>query len=373
MNCAEMGQSPGQLLADWLAGGRLPMLSQATDRTVVFTHSGRSAIHLAAQIWGLSEKDEVLVPAYNCGSEISPLVATGARVSMYRVSAGAKIDSADLCRRLTSRTRLVYVIHYFGRPTDLTELVPICRARGIKLLEDCALSLFSAQTGQVGDGAIFSFYKTLPACRGGALVLREAQAADLPPLEPNRRMDTLRDALSLINRWAKAQQALVPFSYKSARSAPGRLIQPDIPGDYYWRGGFARRAPRTTVGAVRRADAAKIVRKRRRNYELLNRLLSDTSNISPLWVDDVLEDPQTCPLGLPILVGDKDRWCDELNDSKIAVSPWWSGCHKDLNWSEYSEALDLKARLILLPVHQQLGPKHMHYIAQKVKWLSAKY
>lgn len=373
LNCAEMGQSPGQLLADWLAGGRLPVLSQAADRSVVFTHSGRSAIYLAARLWGLSEKDEVLVPSYNCGSEISPLMATGACVSMYRVSAKAEIDIADLCRRITRRTRLVYVIHYFGRPTDLTELAQLCRARHIKLLEDCALSLFSGTTGRVGDAAIFSFYKTLPAGRGGALVLREADLADLPALDAARPLDAARDTLSLFFKWAKAGRAPLPFRHRPAHVScalgPGGPPLPDIPGDYYWRGGLARRAARATVGAVRRVDVANVVRKRRKNYQLLHRLLSRTREISMLW-DDVLENPETCPLGLPILVRNKMRWCDELNAAGIAISPWWRGCHSGLNWAEFPEALDLKARLLVLPVHQQLDAKHMQYIAHKVHSLS---
>src|SRR4051812_21593756 len=105
VKCAEMGRSPAQIFADWLAGGRSPSLAQAGDGTVIFTQSGRAAILLAARLWQISEADEVLVPAYNCGSEISPLIATGARVSMYRVDSNAQIDFADLCKRITDRTR----------------------------------------------------------------------------------------------------------------------------------------------------------------------------------------------------------------------------------------------------------------------------
>jgi hypothetical protein len=189
-------------------------------------------------------------------------------------------------------------------------------------------------------------------------------------LDASRPLEAIRDALSLLAKWAKGRHALasLPPRLPPAASAPATCSPslPDVPKDYYWSGGPVRRAARVTLGAVRRVEAAEIVRKRRENYQLLHRLLSEAKNISLLW-DDGLDDPETCPLGLPVLVSNKSRWCDQLNASGIAVSPWWSGCHAGLNWSEYPEALDLKARLILLPVHQQLGTKHMQYIARKVQ------
>ena len=96
---------------------------------------------------------------------------------MYRVDRNARIDMTDLVARITSRTKLVYVTHYFGRPAEIEDLVALCRERNIKLLEDCALSLFSDTTGSLGDAAIFSFRKSLPACAGGALALHDAEDA----------------------------------------------------------------------------------------------------------------------------------------------------------------------------------------------------
>jgi perosamine synthetase len=375
MKCAEMGRNPAQLVADWLAGGRSPLLPQAAGGSVTFTQSGRAAILLAARLWRISDADEVLVPAYNCGSEISPLIATGARVSMYRVDGNARIDLADLRRRITDRTRLVHVIHYFGRPTDLTELAAFCRERNIKLLEDCALSLFSGNTGSAGDAAIFSFYKTLPTCAGGALVLRDPSQPSCLVLDANRPKQTARDALSLLKKWAKASLKLSPPTLRNSSTkseTPGPLSPslPDIPIDYYCDAdATVCRGARVTLGAVRRTNIESVVRKRRNNYELLRRSLSGTKNTSLLW-NEPLDDPEICPLGLPLLVRNKTQWCEQLNASGIEVSPWWSGCHRGLNWNEYPEALDLKARLILLPVHQNLDARHMEHVAHKVRSLA---
>jgi len=266
------------LLADWLAGGGTPLLRQADSRFVIFTQSGRSAILLAARLWQISGDDEVLVPAYNCGSEISPLIATGAHVAMYRVDDSAQIDLADLRRRITDRTRLIHVIHYFGRPTDLTELAAHCRERNIKLLEDCALSLFSGTTGRTGDGAIFSFYKTLPACSGGALMLRHPPSHS-EQLVPNHFRPTAHEMLALLKKWTRGwlgalpQPAWRPPSQNEALDRPA-ASWPDIPSDYYCDpNAIVHAGSRLTNGAIRRANVERIVRSRRQNYALLQRLL----------------------------------------------------------------------------------------------------
>jgi perosamine synthetase len=370
MRCTEPGRNPVQIFADWLAGGQAPLLGDH-GRQTIFTQSGRAAIALAARLWGITGGDEVLVPAYHCGSEISPLIATGARIAMYRIDPGAGIDLADLLRRITPRTRLILVIHYFGQPSDLTRLADVCRALNIKLLEDCALSLFSDRVGRTGDGAIFSFYKTLPTCAGGALTLRTPSPDGALPASSRAR--TAREMLSLINKWVKATK-LLPSNSVLPLPIPanedGSASPPDMPASYYYRHGIAvRNAPRVTLGALRRADAALIKRRRRDNFARLQHHLLQIPALSLLWPEPLAAD--TCPLGLPVLVRNKPSWCERLVSAGIAVSPWWIGCHRDLDWSDFPEALALKATLILLPVHQDLAPEQIDHIARSVAAIAA--
>jgi dTDP-4-amino-4,6-dideoxygalactose transaminase len=370
MRCTEPGRNPAQIFTDWLAGGQAPLLGDH-GRQTIFTQSGRAAIALAARLWGIASGDEVLVPAYHCGSEISPLIATGARIVMYRIDPRAGIDLTDLLERITPRTRLILVIHYFGQPSDLTRLAEVCRALDIKLLEDCALSLFSDRVGRIGDGAIFSFYKTLPTCAGGALTLRTPGPDGALP--PSSRSRTTREMLSLMKKWAKATMPLPSISVSPLLiSAPndGSASPPDMPASYYYRHGIAvRKAPRVTLGALRRADAAFIKRRRRDNFARLQYHLLQIPAMSLLWPESLAAD--TCPLGLPILVRNKHGWCERLVSAGIGVSPWWIGCHRDLDWSDFPEALALKATLILLPVHQDLAQEQIDQIARSVAAIAA--
>jgi dTDP-4-amino-4,6-dideoxygalactose transaminase len=71
------------------------------------------------------------------------------------------------------------------------------------------------------------------------------------------------------------------------------------------------------------------------------------------------------------VIRNKSSWCEKLNGLGIPVSPWWSGCHRGLDWSEYPEALALKAHVILLPVHQGLDTRQIEYIARSVRSLAS--
>jgi len=372
MYCGEMGRSPFELFADWLSGSQLRGFAQWAEQEVFFTDSGRAAIRLAAEIWNIGNNDDVIAPAYNCGSEISPFLAVGAHIKMYRVDSNGKIDVDDLVSRITPRTRVVIVTHYFGRPSEIGALLDICRERQIMVLEDCALSLFSKGIGHLCDAAIFSPRKSLPACDGGILVLRHAPAGEYS-LKRAAPVATARSALSLMKKWS---QQWLPAVRRSSQHDDTNCVStnsalPDMPQSYYWNNGsFVRRGSRFGRGVLSRIDAIEVVRKRRENYAHLSRRLSDVPGIGFLWGGESLAEG-VCPLGLPILVDDRRHWWGRLNAAGVSVSCWWEGYHRGIDWSEFPEARMLKDRLILLPVHQGLNTHHMQSVAEAVRTVSA--
>jgi perosamine synthetase len=369
--CGEMGRSPIQLSMDWGRGSGQVRFPQAPETTAVFTHSGRAAIRLAAHVWGLGNGDEVLVPAYNCGSEISPLVAAGAQVAMYRVDGDARIDVEDISRRLTARTRLVYITHYFGRSVATPELIALCRQHEVKLLEDCALALFSDGVGSLGDAAIFSLRKSLPATDGGVLLMRQLSDDAPATLRGWNPGLSARGGLSLMKKWSQQWLGFASAG-NSEHERPQSMATdvgsfPDIPASYYWPANSSiYRASPMARGVLKRSDPEKVRTARRENYQHLHRRLVGLPGVRLLWPEDALADG-VCPLGLPIVVADKPQWCQRLNAAGIAVAPWWTGYHRGFNWEAFPEARELKDHLLLLPVHQQLNAAHMQYIAAMVQ------
>jgi hypothetical protein len=151
---------------------------------VRFYYFGRNAVRTLTKVLQL-DRGEVLVPAYHHGVEIEALLDAGASVRFYPVDARMQVDPDEVARLIGPRTRGIYLIHYLGFPGPAQALRELCDARGLALVEDCALGLLSRDgdrpLGSWGDAAIFSLYKTLPLPNGGALVLGGSRPVGVPP------------------------------------------------------------------------------------------------------------------------------------------------------------------------------------------------
>jgi dTDP-4-amino-4,6-dideoxygalactose transaminase len=359
--------------------GKTPDWLQFPTGRAIFTHMARVGIALACALWELHEGDEALVPAYNCGSEISPLLACGLRVGFYRVDEHMRIDLEDLRSRVSPRTRLVYVTHYFGWPQDIDQLAAWCKARGIVLLEDCAHALFSARRssylGSVGDAAVFSLPKTLPVPDGGVLVMRDTQIDYSLLVNRPKLAHILTGSLPFLKSrilWRSHQ--LGCFSVADTLLGRG-LRRPrnqykipdfaDMPASYYFDPKLHRCAVSTlSLRLVRRVDPSFVISRRRENYVALHDGLREVRGIHPLY--DTLPEG-VCPLALPLLVRDRQMWCDGLAKRSVPAIPWWGGFHRGLSWEGFEEAFMLKTHVLALPIHQDMTTGCVMHIIRCVR------
>ena len=86
-----------------------------------------------------------------------------------------KINSNDIENKITSRTRAIWVTHFFGNPCDMDALRAIADKHDLYLIEDCChapLAEYKGQiVGSIGDIGGFSFGgKHLSGGVGGAIV-----------------------------------------------------------------------------------------------------------------------------------------------------------------------------------------------------------
>src|SRR5262249_33736524 len=127
--------------------GRRQLPFPFSSPEVRYPYLGRNAIYGAVLALGLAE-EEVLMPSYFHGVELEALLAARARVRFYPVRAGMRVDPEDIAAAITPRTRAVYLIHYAGFPGPVREVAEMCRERGLRLIEDCALALLSTVEGR---------------------------------------------------------------------------------------------------------------------------------------------------------------------------------------------------------------------------------
>jgi perosamine synthetase len=375
-SCEGLGLSPVRFLAGLFSrSSSLPDDFGLPEGEVVYTFQGRYAVQLICRLLNIGEGDEILAPAYNCGAEIDPFVKAGAKVVFYRVDESAGIDAQDIKRRLTPSTRIVYVSHFFGWPQDLGDLAAWCREKGLFLVEDCALCLFSQgpsrTIGRMGDAAVYSFVKSLAVPDGGALVLRDNSISNPKASSRKGRLRfILLSGLPLFKKWfmngnrtwqrREMTRNWFTKSWRSGSSAPDTTIEREMPKSNYFDGHkIGWPMSRLSRGLLSKIDSPGIVEKRRRNYRRLLDALRGNPSLQLLYGE--LPDG-VCPLSFPIFVKGREAWSAALEGRGILVGGWPS-YHRGFDWKDYPEARRLKNDLLTLPVHQDLGPDQMDYIA----------
>jgi dTDP-4-amino-4,6-dideoxygalactose transaminase len=148
-------------------------------------NSGTSPLHVACMVAGFGPGDEVIVPPFTFIASAWGPVYVGARPVFADIEERTfNIDPAALEAAITPRTKGVVVVHLFGLPARMDEIMEVARKRGLFVIEDCAQAVGArykgTPVGLIGDVGTFSFYptKNLGGCgEGGALVSRRADVA----------------------------------------------------------------------------------------------------------------------------------------------------------------------------------------------------
>ena len=136
--------------------------------------SGTAALHLAYLTLDLKAGDEVIVPSFTFCSTINMIVHTGATPIFCDIDSKTLcIDTTELAKKITDKTKAVVVVHFAGMPADLDKIGSICAERGIPIIEDAAHAFLTEYKGKYigahGNTTCFSFYvtKTITTAEGG--------------------------------------------------------------------------------------------------------------------------------------------------------------------------------------------------------------
>jgi len=163
-------------------------VAQATGaKHAVAVCNGTVALHLALHCLDLRPGDEVIVPTFTYISPVNTIAQTQATPVFADARASDwTLDSDDVERRITGRTKAVVAVHLYGVPCDMEPLRALCSRKGIALVEDCAEALGTTidgrHVGTFGNVGTFSFFgnKTVTTGEGGmAITDDDAFAAKL--------------------------------------------------------------------------------------------------------------------------------------------------------------------------------------------------
>ena len=143
----------------------------------IAVNSCTAALHLALVAIDLRPGDEVIVPAMTFASTANVVIHAGGRPVLADVRRDTMcLDSSEIERLATPKTRAVIPVHFAGRPAEMNEIMGVARARGFHVIEDCAHAIETIyqdrHAGTMGDLAAFSFYATKNVVTGeGGMVI----------------------------------------------------------------------------------------------------------------------------------------------------------------------------------------------------------
>ncbi len=148
--------------------------------------NGTSAILAALHAFGLEPGDEVIVPSATYWASVTPVLHCGCiPVFAETEEQCLGLDPADVEAKITDRTRVIVVVHLFGLPSRMDELLDVARRHGLSVLEDAShahgATYHGRPIGTLADAAVFSMQtnKLCPAGEGGMFVTDDAELAEL--------------------------------------------------------------------------------------------------------------------------------------------------------------------------------------------------
>ena len=145
--------------------------------------SGTSAIHLALILLGIEQGDEVLVSTFTFSATVNPIVYQKA----IPIFVDSEPDTWNMCPATLEKTivdriqlgkkpKAIILVHLYGMPSKMDELIEIAKKYEIPVIEDAAEALGATYKGKhlgtFGDIGIYSFNgnKIITTSGGGALV-----------------------------------------------------------------------------------------------------------------------------------------------------------------------------------------------------------
>ena len=125
----------------------------------------------------LQPGDEVLVPSATFWASVVPMLWVGL-VPVFCEIEGDRfgIDPVDAERRITPRTRAMVIVHLWGLPARVDDLLALARRHNLKVIEDASHALGASSggvpCGRFGDISVFSMQtsKLAAAGEGGVLL-----------------------------------------------------------------------------------------------------------------------------------------------------------------------------------------------------------
>lgn len=180
------------------------------------THS----LHLACLVCGFQKGDEVICVDTSWAATAHVIAYTGATPVFVDIAPDTWcIDPGAIEQAITKKTKGIMIVHTYGHPADMDEIMKIAKKHKLKVIEDAAPSLGSLykgkKVGTFGDVGAYSFHgaKIAVSGEGGMFVTNNKTYLDKAVLlsnmgRTNRKFNFWCDSIGYEYQMANVTAAL---------------------------------------------------------------------------------------------------------------------------------------------------------------------
>ena len=337
------------LKSTWLSDGSFiknfetKFSNYVNSKFAISVTNGTAALNLVYLAMGLKKGDEIIIPGFGY------LAAANIALQMGIKPVFADVDLNTFCvtaenikKKITSKTKLIVVIHTYGNVCDLDPIIKIAKSKKITVLEDTAESFGSKykrkQSGSIADIGTFSFQatKTITTGEGGMIVTKKNKSF-------TEKLKAFRNHGVKITRY---------FHH--------------LPGH-----NFRLTNVQAAIGYAQLQKFSKIVKKRKIIYNYYRKLFKNvdglklqvfSNKIKPVvWTFAILLNPNFFP--------DRDKIIQKMKIKGVETrngfySPTRLPIYKKFKTSHLKNSDKLSKNIICLPFFTSLKKREMDFIAK---------
>ena len=278
--------------------------------------SGTAAIHLALILAGVEEGDHVICPSFTFSASANPIlyqkaipVFVDSEMETWNMDPDLLKRAIEFCIGKNKKPKAIILVHLYGMPCKLKELLQIAEDYQITVIEDAAESLGSTyngkQTGTFGKFGVLSFNgnKIITTSGGGALLSEDKIA-----IEKARFLATQSRDKAL-----HYQHSEIGYNYRMSNIC-------------------------AAIGCGQMEVLQTRILQRRKNFELYNKMLSSIpgiqflpetkNNFSNRWLTTITVDPEISGMNNIEIIS-------LLEKENIESRPLWKPLHLQPVFANY--------------------------------------
>ena len=269
-------------------------------------------------------------------------------IRFYRLHNEFTIDIEDLKEKINANTRVIFLMHYFGKVQQtkiLNELKNIAVEHGCLIIEDTTHSIFS-NSGTVGDYQICSIRKWLPIPNGGVLYAQDDKLGVYESKKYRISTDNERAYGMVLKDMFLKRGFDCNETYRQIFACCEERL--DKQEEIFLISDLARYIATC-------AGIDELVEARRNNYHQLRLALSETGITCAVSLEEM-----ECPFVLPVWVKERDRFRSYLIDNRVYCAVHWP--FDGIKEEQRPFAKKCAKYLISLPIDQRYGREEINYL-----------